>query len=234
MKKLIMRPAIAMIELIFALTVMGIVMLSIPNLLGMAMGSTYTSLQQEAIATAASDISIIMSREWDESNTNQNQGQPILSVGNPDIDIGIANENYIRTQQTNDESAPEPATLPNNLGTDADDADDIDDANGNEVKLIDVSDTKAGSIDTTITITSRVSYMFDGETAGNWDDSMVVNYNYPFNPAIQANSTNIKHISTTLISDEADTEMSELNKNITLFAFSCNIGGFKRERRVFE
>jgi len=44
------RKAIAMIELIFAIVVMGIVMLSAPMLVNKATQSSYVALQQESIA----------------------------------------------------------------------------------------------------------------------------------------------------------------------------------------
>jgi len=60
------RKAIAMIELIFAIVIMGIVLLGIPNLVNVSTSSGFTSLQQEAIATASSQINLIMTKNWDE------------------------------------------------------------------------------------------------------------------------------------------------------------------------
>jgi len=53
------RKAIAMIELIFAIVVIGIALLSVPNLIYTATESGYTSLQQEAIASASSKPSLL-------------------------------------------------------------------------------------------------------------------------------------------------------------------------------
>ncbi len=241
MKKMIMRPAVAMIELIFALTVMGIVMLSIPNLLGMAMGSSYTSLQQEAIASASADISLLMSREWDEENTLSEDGEPILPVSSSgDNDLRIRSGGVTRIDKTITGQDPFDAATPANLGRDSATADpngddDIDDIDTTPTTLTQATgDSKAGSIDQTVSIATRVYYISDSESGGGqeWDGSTTIDYNYPFTPtAITAGSTNIKHISTHLTSN---TGMSELDKDITLFAFSCNIGGFKRERREVQ
>jgi hypothetical protein len=241
MKKIIMRPAVAMIELIFALTVMGIVMLSIPNLLGMAMGSSYTSLQQEAIATASADISLLLSREWDEEDTFTEDGEPILPVSNSgDGDLKVRSGGETRVKKTIGGEDPLDATIPANLGKDGATADpngddDIDDISTTPTTLKQATgDSKSGSIDQTISIATTVTYISDSESGGGqeWDGSTTIDYNYPFNPtAITTGSTNIKHISTHLTSN---TGMNELNKDITLFAFSCNIGGFKRERREIQ
>ena len=64
------RKAIAMIELIFAIVIVGIALLSVPNLIYRATESGYTAMQQEAIAAAASDISLILTKRWDEANTD--------------------------------------------------------------------------------------------------------------------------------------------------------------------
>lgn len=222
------RKAIAMIELIFSLVVMGIVMLSVPNLLGMAAGSSYTSLQQEAIATAASDISIILGREWDEMNTFQEIGEPILvTAGNDDLDQGSRSSQFGRTFELKTGGNPLIATYP--LGSDTGDSDDIDDANGVTVTLTNnqTVSSKTGSIDQDITIATTVTYINDAEGSDNWNSQQSAVFNY--NRAEILNTTNIKSITTRLTTN---TGAVELNKDITLFAFSCNIGGFKRERRV--
>ncbi len=222
------RKAIAMIELIFALVVMGIVMLSIPNLLGMAASSSYTSLQQEAIATAASDISIILGREWDEMNTFQEIGEPILVTAGAD-DLFSRSDKFSRTFKLKTGGGSLFATYP--LGSEDGDSDDIDDANAVTVTLTDnqAVSSKTGSIDQDIIITTLVNYINDEEGAKNWKTQQSAVFNY--NNADMSKTTNIKNITTRLTTN---TGAAELNKDITLFAFSCNIGGFKRERKVFQ
>ncbi len=46
----IRRPAIAMIELIFAIVIIGIVLMSVPQLISTAAKSGYVTIQQEAIS----------------------------------------------------------------------------------------------------------------------------------------------------------------------------------------
>ena len=70
MKQLYLRPAIAMIELIFSIVIMGIVMMSAPMLISTASNSTSVVLQQEGINQAVSRITMMLSYPWDEANTN--------------------------------------------------------------------------------------------------------------------------------------------------------------------
>ena len=115
-----------------------------------------------------------------------------------------------------------------------DDNDDIDDANGRPpVKLTTndsaVNKAKRGNIDQNIEITTLVSYISDEEKTGSWDSSQLVIYNYPISPTVESKTTNIKNIKTKLISKSG---VKELEKTIVLSAFSCNIGGYKIDRKV--
>jgi hypothetical protein len=227
------RKAVAMIELIFAIVIMGFALVSIPNLLALSANSGYTSLQQEAIATVSSDISLILSREWDESNTIKSIGKVILSTdGDSNLEVRDGGRTRVRGV------IPIGASSDNSLKADKDsnnedDNDDIDDANGKEVVLTAAntsSGTQTGNIDTSIKINTEVIYISDAENNGIWDSSSEVIYDYPINPTALSTRSNIKSIKTTLISDS--TGVKELNKNIVMFAFSCNIGGYKIERKV--
>ena len=63
------KKAIAMIELIFALVIIGIVLMSAPMLIQQSIKSSNVALQQEAIVAAASQTAIVLSMHWDENNT---------------------------------------------------------------------------------------------------------------------------------------------------------------------
>ena len=79
-KTKIMRPAVAMIELIFAIVIMAIVLLSAPMLISTASKSGFIAIQQEAINEAASQVNIIMGHHWDEGAANDLYLDPILQV----------------------------------------------------------------------------------------------------------------------------------------------------------
>jgi hypothetical protein len=225
------RKAVAMIELIFAIVVMGFALMSIPNLLSLSANSGYTSLQQEAIATASADISLILSREWDESNTIDIIGEVILET---DGDINLVGRDGGRTRIKG--IIPIGASGVSSLKADIEDgvadSDDIDDANGEESVLttvINTSNTQTGNVDNSIEIVTEVMYINDTETNGIWDSSTEVIYDYPTNPTALSTRSNIKNIKTTLTSKSG---IKELEKNIVMSAFSCNIGGYKIERKV--
>ncbi len=235
------RPAIAMIELIFALVIMGIVMLSVPMLVSTATKSSYLAILQESINEAATKVNMIMGYHWDESSADEEFLDPILGVtsGSSDLNAtdinasrraGTPNESYrsfVRSDGVDDLNASLSSTFGNTADGDTNE-DDIDDFHGTST-LIEIDD--AGSIDyvennTTIRINTTISYSTDTLSSGNYNQSSII-YN-PFTAS--SGSTNIKSIVTTLSSSSG---LDELNKTITLRAFSCNIGGYKLEERDF-
>ncbi|MBL0721948.1 MAG: hypothetical protein JJV88_05155 [Sulfurovum sp.] len=225
------REAVAMIELVFAIVIIGFAMMSIPNLLGLSARSGYTALQQEAIATASSDISLIFARQWDESNTLSDDYERVLRT-HGDASLNDRNGGVTRIYNI---PSPITATSISFLGADLDengnnDSDDIDDANGDTSTMTNDLEinTKTGSIDQHIRITTDVYYISDREKIGRWNSSRKVVYNYS-SPSDIRKITNIKNIITTLTSNSG---VKELEKHIVLSAFSCNIGGYKRDRKV--
>ncbi len=204
------RKAIAMIELIFAIVIIGITLLGVPLMVNQASQSTYTTLQQEAIAAAASDMSLILSREWDEANTNDSLDSTILKT---------ASGNYNQTARTNLQSrtyfSSTGGTLDASTTIGADgDLDDIDDVHNTNTTLIPLGGSDL--VDKTMTIATTVSYLSDASTS-------------PIGTSAGGTS-NIKGITITLTSGGTT---PELQKTIKLNAFSCNVGSYKLERKVF-
>jgi len=74
------RKAIALIELIFAIVVIAITLLSVPNLISQTTQASNKAITQEAISNAASYSSMIMSSFWDEACVDPIRGNPILVV----------------------------------------------------------------------------------------------------------------------------------------------------------
>ena len=68
-----MRKAIAMIELIFAIVIMGIILMSAPMLISNASQSGYVAMQQEGINEAATQVNMIMGHYWDENNVDETE-----------------------------------------------------------------------------------------------------------------------------------------------------------------
>jgi type II secretory pathway pseudopilin PulG len=238
------RRAIAMIELIFAITIMGIVLLSAPLLVNRSVASTYTALQQESIAAAATQISMIMTAAWDHNDTNATIGQPILRTvsgaaavtpliencsGNTTMGVSSASGRYCKdVYATNSNFYTASAiALDSNFH-------DIDDFNGQTASVTlynaEAYATYLGDyVDQNITITSAVVYGDDvprnaggAPSAGGYDRN--INFSNPFRNS-SATSTNIKLISVNLTSNNPVSELSD--KSITLSAFMCNIGAPK-------
>jgi hypothetical protein len=212
------RPAVAMIELIFAIVVIGFVLISAPNLISTATKSGYVAIQQEAINEAASQVNMILGYHWDENSADERFIDPILKVtsGNSDFNevnttnrrLGTPPESY-RTFARADGAILNASSL----GPDSGDRDDIDDFSGNSY-LLEIEESDADYIEKdTIKISTTIDYGQDTS---------------PFTTA--SGTTNIKTITTTVTSTSG---LEELDKTITLKAFSCNIGGYSLEERDF-
>ena len=233
------RPAIAMIELIFALVVMGITLMSAPMLIERATKSSYVTLQQEAITAGATQLAMIMTAGWDHSDVNNTSEYiPVLTTqSGSGTSPAIANctgknppgVSNVRGRYCRDASHTSfyPATA---VALDSGYAD-IDDFNGNisDITLYAAENAVSDYIDKNITITSNVYYGVDtpktaagGNSAGGYD--RIINFSNPFRTS-SATTTHIKLITITLTSSNQAAELS--NKNIFLSAFMCNIGAPK-------
>ena len=231
-----LRPAIAMIELIFAIVIMGIVMMSAPMLISTATKSTYVALKQEGINEAASRVNMIMGYAWDENNTQDNYVFPILHVTSGDTALDV-NGNTARrigtpmaSQRTFILSDANSSDLnASALGSDGGDTDDIDDFIGDiNLTLIEAA-TVNYTETTTVNINTAVSYITDGSYTPNGSKKISFSPSFSSSPP---GTTNIKSITVTLTStDTANADV--LEKTIILRAFSCNIGGYELKERVF-
>jgi len=232
------RPAIAMIELIFAIVVMGIVMLSAPMLLTTTSQSGYTAIQQEGINEASTQMIIMMDYPWDENDTNSSY-PPVLNVSNGDSELaGILPSPKRRVGTPSfsnrifisfDGSEFNASTIGLDTGETITTLDDIDDFNGTSINLKEEEASVKDYIEkqNQITISRTVTYMSD--TATNYANAGGTG-TLTFTPTFttSTSTTNIKRLQTTLTSTSG---VSELSKTITLHAFACNIGTQKLEER---
>jgi len=235
-----LRPAIAMIELIFAIVIIGIVMMSAPMLISTATQSGYIAIQQESINEAATQVNMILSYPWDENNTNNKDvvlatlGDSNLSeVGTSGVRAGTPIQSY-RKYVLSTNATRYSASI---IGSDAGDLDDIDDFDNTNINLTNIQTSTKNYIETTtVNIMRHISYMKDNlsvsetGTYRNGGDSYTNTSALSFTPFLNALNTtsNIKHIQVTLTSSSGTTE---LNKTIILHAFSCNIGNQTLEER---
>lgn len=232
----IKRPAIAMIELIFAIVIMGIVLMSAPMLISTATKSGYVSIIQEAINEASTQVNMIAGYHWDENDANELFLDPILGVSNGSSDLdadvnssrrkGTPKESYrsfVRSDGRDDLNA---STVLGSDGTEGAE-DDIDDFSG-ITNLIEIETSVADNVETTtIDISKTTNYSTDTVTGGY--NQANITY-IPFNNAVAGTTTNIKTSTITLSSSSG---VDNLDKSISLRSFSCNIGAYKLEERDF-
>jgi len=227
-----LRPAIAMIELIFAIAVLGIALLSVPNLLSVSSKSTLVMLQQEAIAMAASHTNALMTYPWDEQNTdkytyvtqklNVAAGNALWDAATimPILTFPAArSRNFAGGINASD-------TLGTEVNATDDDMDDYNGINTNTVLAIAGASSYATDegeyVDVNISQNTTVSYGADDATYNS--GTGVFTFPDPYAAGAPGGTTNIKLITTVLTSNTA---VAELNKTIKLKAFMCNIGANK-------
>lgn len=243
----VLRPATAMLELVFALVIIGIVLMSAPAVISTANKSGFVALQQEAISAAATEIGMIMTYHWDEGDTDQNLSAPILLTnGNAGLNaivdlagnnLGIRAGSSLGTKRSFFSSVGTQinTTAINALGFDNGDvniSDDIDDFDNTNTVL---NNIQAGAVisegdyvDSRLTINTTVDYISDtlstNDYRGVGGNAIAFNLNTQTNAS--PTTTNIKRIRVNLT-----TPNRQIDTNILLFAFSCNIGTYELEER---
>ena len=228
----LMKRGIAMIELIFALVIMGIVLLSAPMLIQQSINSGNVAFQQESISALATHMEMILTMNWDENNSDLQAGiSPILDTDRAPFDFNLSTlpaglvgvTGRSERVGTNTIRTPSISLGKDTTETTFSDFDDIDDFNNESFGLMlfngesttaDVGDY----VDKDVTISTVVKYHDDNATL----TSSTLNLGGKLNSSLSI-PTNIKFITSTLTSDSG---VEELEKNITLKAFSCNIGTF--------
>ena len=224
------RPAIAMIELIFAIVVMGIVMMSAPMMMQQTLKTTTVALQQEGVNEAAARVNMILTYPWDQRDTNSSCIPPVLTVthGDPELDevgttarrAGVDKNSSSHTFLCNGNRLAASSTL----GSDSNDSNDIDDFIGTTSLTIDTSGSGGTDYNERSTVSINTAVTYAGDSA---------NYNHQtitYAPATGTATSNVKEIKVTLTSTST---ASELGKTRVLRAFSCNVGGFQYEKRTF-
>ena len=192
------KRGIAMIELIFSLVIMGIVLLSAPMLIQQSIQSGNVAIQQEAIAAAASQTSVILSMYWDENNNSNSAVSPMLDVNRAPFDfdeitapLGL---NGVTGRQSNPGGVTLPATPAANLGidpttdenttelgfSDYDDVDDYDYNGSNDFGIVVFNNETTSSdegdyVDINLSMRTEVNYTEDRVNSGVNTPLMAVN-----------------------------------------------------------
>lgn len=235
------RKAIAMIELIFAIVVIGLILMTAPMVISTATKSGYVALQQESIAAASSEIGMILTHHWDEEDTDQNLSAPVLQTAgdnalNELFPTGLRAGTSIYSKRTflTSLGGRLNATAVGNLGHDLNDRDDIDDFTTLSSTLYEEESTTSSDgdyIDKDIVLTTTVDYISDTPTSGSYVGAGTsIGFDLDTSAAASGDTTNIKRVVVNLTTTKTDEEM---DKSIVLRAFSCNIGTYELEERTF-
>ncbi len=236
-----MRRAIAMIELIFAISVMGIVLMSVPMLITTATRSAQTAFKQESIAITASHANALMSYAWDEQNTQSQLPQQqnwILATQSTVTELinrpaAVGNPGAKRrpgTAQASPASSFGPGKDQELDGQTEENAskDDVDDFDGTTVSLdsLETAVTQKGDyIDTNLTLSTSVIYGGDSANYPACATSNGCAFSQPFTTAATGTS-NIKQVTVNFTSSDTDTK-------IQMRFFMCNIGTADIDSGVF-
>jgi len=244
-----MRTAIAMIELIFAIVIMGIAIMSAPTLISQAKKSGFVTIQQESIATLAAHTSSLLTYAWDEQDENTTN---ILDTNDITDAWGVFLERNATSaisrggvgawavdpiHKSNRVRRYRPAILQAStfLGQDGvfgtpEIDDDIDDFIANPLTLTPYSTIinradQGEMIDKNISIKTDVSYALFQNNALNLAAGTVDLVYPPPKPPVSptvADTSNIKIVTTTLTSTSPAQELA--SKVIIMQSFMCNIG----------
>ena len=210
------RPAIAMIELIFAIVVLGITLMSAPTLIGVATKSGPSgSLAsfQESITEVASMQKLITTYQWDQNDTNNTSPLLYLPVAGmpPNMFPGRVSRSRVDGLGNRLRASA--------IGQEGFALNDMDDFNGSDTNLTLSLPGQVGLqgdtdyIDFDINLRTQVQYGKAG-----------IPLNEPFSNAAALGGLNIRRniklITTTLTSPNFP------GKRVRLSTFSCNIGSY--------
>ena len=224
-----------MIELIFAIVIMGFVMLSMPMLMMQIKQSSKLSSQQESIAMISSKMNLIMTQQWDDIQTRlsnqsfvvETNGVAGLSNGGPGTMRG-ARITFQNTRVFTNPTIQASALLEieNDAGKEPGFLmDDIDDFN-NFTTTLNLQDAtpnlNTDYIDQKAVIKTNVNYVSYGNSFTGLNLA-------PLLVGPSGGTSNIKEI----LGELTTTNTSELSSDtkISLRAFSVNIGGYDVETR---
>lgn len=216
----------AMIELVFAIVIMGIAVMSLPLILTQVQNSNSFALRQEVILSIKTKLSYILAYQWDQNTYDATADiERVLNIpASADTATDFNTSNIRRKghvladgrRRLWDNNLTIVATAKANFRTDTLN-DDIDDFNGkDENKTITALDDFIFNVE----LNTTVDYMQDTLPVGNSYANTAITFTFdPINNTTN-NSTNIKMIRVSATADG-------IENPISMFAFSSNIGQSK-------
>jgi len=228
------RKASSMLELVVAIVVMGIAMMTLPMMLTQVQSNNEFAMQQEAILMARTELGDILTYPWDENTTDSSLNVGVLDTQGdsnfnryPDSN-SVRRKGHVKADKRRKFfAAYTPAT--SSLGKEGSDYNDLDDfitLNNHDINLTDANDTNAtlGYKLSDSNMTISVKYLNDSTTYDiiNGIAKFDINTSAP----TPTGATNLKLIEVSLVN-------SLFDSNITLRAFSANIGANQLLRKTF-
>ena len=206
---MVTRYAFTMIELIFAIVIISIAVLSLPMMNQVIAKNTEGSIVQEAIFAASAELNQVLSFNWDENSIEDNTSlSRVIWTSSTDCNNttkrrpGHINQAYHRRCADDNTTRPS-TTMGLDIGESPGNKNDIDDAVHSSVSALEGSSSATGykvSYNSSVTVTSPSSF-------GGTSDA------------------NIKKITVTI---------SDADGNITqLSTFSSNIGEIDYYKRSY-
>ena len=221
-----MRKATSMIELVIAIVVMGIAVMTLPILLLKTQSNNAYTLQQEIILAARTKMGDTLTYRWDEHSLIDGKIFILKTNGNSELNATIGSENIRRIGNIKGDKrrrfSPDfnSSTPVANLGPDSGDLDDIDDFDG-KVNTLELS-SQSTSLDyhfTDFNLTTTVVYVSDSANYNNQ------NLNFVFGTTPSATTSNIKMLTLKVSGSN--------NTPFTVRSYSCNIGESELLRKAY-
>ncbi len=211
-----MRRATSMIELVIAIVVMGIAVMSLPLILTQSQNSNAMALQQEAILATKTKLGYLLSYEWDVNSYDATAGvSRVLDTtasANADDDFNTTSIRRVghvmadTRRRLRDDMAT--ATTDGNAEWANAALEDIDDFDGRDENTTIASETMDYIFN--LQLHSTVNYVSDSATYANQNINFIFDASTTF-----TNPTNIKMITVTT---------TGTNINMVLRAFASNVG----------
>ena len=218
----------SLVELVFAIVIMGIAVMSLPMILTQTQEGSNHSLKQEAILSAKTKLAYLLAYHWDENTYDITADtERVLNTAGGNAAFNAVGATLRRVGHIATDGRRrfwDNATNASVVGAEGNDRDDIDDFNGvGEIKVINAVDDFIFNL----TLTPTINYIPDNPVAGGTYAGNIVGFN--FNTGnIAAASTNIK-----MIQVRANVAGNANFTPIVMFAFSSNIGQSKILRRAW-
>jgi len=215
-----MRKAASMLELIVAIVIMGMAVMTLPMMLEQTQKNNEFAFQQEVLLAAKTKLGDTLTYRWDENSLNNERIVVLETNGDSELTSSIDNRRvgHIYGDKRRKFNLENNATATANFNDG--NIDDLDDFDGESVGLFGVvAELDYRFID--FNMTTTVTYVSD--TA----DYNSTNLSFNLDTATAGGTTSIKML-TLRIADAA-----ENIEPFTLRAYSCNIGESEFLRRYY-